>query len=307
MPRYEDLATTLFTLTGQQSDGLFVHRAFVKFAGSLEAGLLLSQLLYWTPRARVQLKDDNGDQSISWIAKTDADFMTELCLTQYALRQARRQLEDLGVLETRVAKFAGVPTVHYRLAMEALIDAWVAWCRKNDLANSQNPFCESTESSTETTPETTTPPPMPAEVAAEPASGRNGGGGDGDVSQTSSQVDLPSDVLTGLAAIQFRRQPQALQEVAQVFAAHPDYVRGWLAELQRHPEQYNNPAGFFRRSVLREKTPLPCGQPASQCERCGGAGYLLDGDHAIPCPVCHPAGPSAPSGHSISYSGGLNA
>jgi hypothetical protein len=93
--------------------------------------------------------------------------------------------------------------------------------------------------------------------------------------------------LAGLDALGFRRHPKALQEVVRAFADRPDYVRGWLQELQTHRAQYANPAGFFRKPVLREGTPLPMKRPSARCPRCKGAGYVLENNHATPCPTCH--------------------
>ncbi|HEY77418.1 MAG TPA: hypothetical protein G4O00_14770 [Thermoflexia bacterium] len=239
-PVYSDLIATLFALTGQEGDALVIQRPFVRFTGSLEAGMLLGQLLYWTPRAQVALPGPEGEEEGGWIAKTDEEFAEELCLSRYALRKARQRLEGMGILETRVAKFAGVPTVHYRLDLAALERAWVAWCRgegvrKNDFSKSKNRSCETGGTYTKTTTETTTPPP----TVSNSVEAKGGGGG------------LPPDVLEGLAVIGYRKDRAALAEVAAVMRDDPERVRRWLAELRAHPEDYRNPAGFFRQQVLR--------------------------------------------------------
>jgi hypothetical protein len=289
--RYTDLAATLFALTGQGRDGLFIHRPFVDFTGSLEGGILLSQLLYWTPRARIELPETDGSQSTGWIAKTDANFSEELFLTKYSLRKARQSLEKMGVLETRRAKFAGAPTVHYRLLIPALTEAWVAWCHRNDdssevesspdrdqpidSSKSQNRFCDTGRSYTETPSETTPPPRTP--------DSRDDGGGEDDA------FNLPQAVRDGLHAIGYRNHPAGLREVSKVYAEDPDLVRGWLAELRENRSQYNNRAGFFRKCVLRQRTPLlpervPTPSPSAQCPRCQGTGWVLRADGlAAPC------------------------
>lgn len=291
----QNLIASLFALTGQKDDGIFIQRAFVRFAGSLEAGILLGQLLYWTPRARLELVESDGTRSQGWIAKTDDAFADELYLSKYALRKARQSLEEMGILVTRIAKFGGTPTVHYRLDQDALVEAWTSWIeqhhppldpppapspaesRKMDLSDSQNPLCESEESFTEITTETTPPPSKPAALSQNRAApGLQGGGGGG-----LSTSDLPQAILEGLQAIGYRRHPQALREVAEAYAVDPDLIRGWLAELRAHSEQYQNPAGFFRQSVLRDRTPLPPNAaqikstPNPQCSICNGAGGKL--------------------------------
>jgi hypothetical protein len=140
----DDLTATLITLSGDDSV-ITVRKPFVEFTGSLEAAMMLSQLLYWTPRSKAD----------GWIAKTDDEWTEELCLTGYAIRKARKILEDMEVLETDLRKFKGAPTVHYRLIQETLRHKWILWIRKIDFSKSQNGTCENAESYTETTTEIT--------------------------------------------------------------------------------------------------------------------------------------------------------
>ena len=146
------LAQTLLEMAGQKNV-ITVHRAFVNFAGSLEAGMLLSQLLYWTPRAKE-----------GWIAKSDIEFTDELCLSRYALRRAREDLVTAGILETKLKRFNSAPVTHYHLKMDELQDNWIVWIRKiglseieqSDCLESDNPLSGIEQSLTETTTETTT-------------------------------------------------------------------------------------------------------------------------------------------------------
>ena len=132
--RYDDLVATLMVFSGQD-EVVVVHKPLVKFTGSLEAALLLGQLLYWTPRS-----SNDG-----WVAKTTAHLQEELSLTDYSLRQARRTLTELGIIETKKKRFAGSPTVHYRLKIEALRDRWREWCQRMELLKSTNRIVEADE------------------------------------------------------------------------------------------------------------------------------------------------------------------
>lgn len=138
------IARTLIEMSGQ-ANVITVFRSFVDFTESLEAGMLLSQLLYWTPRAR------DG-----WIAKSDKDFMDELCLSRYAIRQARAVLVKKKILEIDIRKFAGAPTVHYKLNLEKLEELWIVRFQTMDCANPDNGLSESVQSLTEITTEITT-------------------------------------------------------------------------------------------------------------------------------------------------------
>lgn len=140
------LIESLIALSGQKNT-VVIRKPFVQFTGSLEAGLLLGQLLYWTPRASIPGQ---------WIAKTDADFSDELCLSSYAVRKSRKVLEGRKILQTTIRKFAGSPTVHYRLNLNELQKQWEVWLSQMDIANSQERSCENTKTLTKTTTENTT-------------------------------------------------------------------------------------------------------------------------------------------------------
>lgn len=143
MSKYPNLITSLIALSGQENV-IVVYRAFVDFTGTLEAAMMLSQLLYWTPR------------SSGWIAKSDQEFSDELHFSSYTTRKARKQLEAMDILATTVRKFAGRPVVHYRLDLKELNRKWTLWIRKVDFVDSQSPLCENAKTLTETTTENTT-------------------------------------------------------------------------------------------------------------------------------------------------------
>jgi hypothetical protein len=111
------LIQTLISMTGQ-SNVITIHRPFVDFTNSLEAAMMLSQLLYWTPKAVLP----GG-----WIAKSDKDWKKELGLKRYGHRNATKILKNMGIIETKIKKFRGAPTTHYRVKWDALENKWSAW------------------------------------------------------------------------------------------------------------------------------------------------------------------------------------
>lgn len=112
-PTREWVATLLSKFSGQENI-LIVPRPYIAMTGSIEAALLLSQIIYWTDRT----KDSDG-----WIAKSYAEWEQELTLTKYQVGRAMKVLRDAGV-ETKVRKFKGAPTVHYRLDRE-IFSQWI--------------------------------------------------------------------------------------------------------------------------------------------------------------------------------------
>jgi hypothetical protein len=73
--------------------------------GSLEAALLLSQIVYWSDRST--LKD-------GWFYKTYIEWEAELSLTQYQVSKAIKVLKEFGV-ETKLKKHNDIPMLHYRI------------------------------------------------------------------------------------------------------------------------------------------------------------------------------------------------
>lgn len=132
-----------------QNNVIIVNIAFVDFTGDIETALLLSQIIYWTDRAT--RKD-------GFFYKTDEEWQNELRLSKYAIRKARKKLEEMGILETKVKKANGNPTVHYRLDKQRFVESFISFLRnrKNEIANSKEPNDEKEISLTETTTEITT-------------------------------------------------------------------------------------------------------------------------------------------------------
>jgi len=105
------------------------HAVLAKAVGSANAGVFLSQFLYWTPRAH----DKDG-----WIYKTQHDIYEETALTRYEQEGARKKLRLAGIASPKIdpnnkqvldedkgvllEKRAGVPSrLYFRVNMAALM------------------------------------------------------------------------------------------------------------------------------------------------------------------------------------------
>ena len=129
-----------------QSNVITVQVALIDATGSIEAALFLSQLLYWS---------DRGSLQDGWIAKTYKDWHEEIRLSKYQISKATNSLAEAGI-ETKLAKWAGAPTVHYRINREKF-SQWIVKKLDNRLSKNFTNECEETSQSyTETTTETTT-------------------------------------------------------------------------------------------------------------------------------------------------------
>lgn len=124
-----------------------VYPIYIKITGSVNAGLLLSQLMYWYGAVNGRI-----------FYKSDAEIMEETCLSESELRTAKNKLKSMSFIEI---KAKGVPAkTHYSINAEKLIseihNISSAKSTKLKKRNQQNCNSEINETITETTTETTT-------------------------------------------------------------------------------------------------------------------------------------------------------
>src|SRR5687768_4704317 len=93
--------------------------ALVDITGDVVSGLVLSQLLYWTPRATVEREGHR------WIVKAASDWWAEVRVTVKQARRAIDVLAEAGLVERNIWKWNGAPTTHMRIVPEALEAALV--------------------------------------------------------------------------------------------------------------------------------------------------------------------------------------
>lgn len=147
-----DFKHQVFSLISQftgQNNVITINVPLVEFAGDLETGLFLSQLIYWS---------DRGTRSDGFFYKTDKEWHQEIMLSKYSVRKSRKKLEELGLLETMIKKANGNPTVHYKFNKELFAEMFISFLRnrKNELAKTEDGTFENEISLTEITTETTT-------------------------------------------------------------------------------------------------------------------------------------------------------
>ena len=124
-----------------------VYPVYIKITGSVNAGLLLSQLMYWY-----------GAVNGRTFYKSDAEIMEETMLSESELRTAKNKLKSLSFIEI---KAKGVPArTHYTINSQLLISEInnfsSAKSTKLKKRNQQNYDSEINETITENTQENTT-------------------------------------------------------------------------------------------------------------------------------------------------------
>jgi len=114
LTKQKDIFTLIKQLTGQ-ANVLTIPKAFILYTGSIEAALLLSQIIYWSDRGR------RGD---GWFWKSYKDWEDELCLSAKKLRKAVNVLKSMGIIKTKLQKANGNPTLHYLFCEDAFISSF---------------------------------------------------------------------------------------------------------------------------------------------------------------------------------------
>ncbi len=91
------------------------HPIFSKISGNHTAGLMLSQIFYWT-----KIIDMTEPTREGWFYKTREEWHTELLLTRKEQETARRRLKTIGLIEE---KKAGIPAkLYFRLNKTKLLE-----------------------------------------------------------------------------------------------------------------------------------------------------------------------------------------
>lgn len=118
-------------LSWEQSsrDTIDVKKIYIDMAGDLMAGVMLSQIVYW------HLPSRNGDSKLritregsDWLVKSYSQWWDEIRMTEDQARRALKILKEKDLVNTKVWRFAGSPTMHIRIsdhfmtAFEAQLD-----------------------------------------------------------------------------------------------------------------------------------------------------------------------------------------
>lgn len=107
-------------------DTIDFKKVYVDMAhGDIIAGLLLSQIVYWhlpsrvSNRTRLRVRKDDH----LWLAKGRDDWYEECRITSRQFDRASKILVEAGLIEKKLFKFNGSPTVHVRILQDPFLEA----------------------------------------------------------------------------------------------------------------------------------------------------------------------------------------
>lgn len=85
---------------------ILVNKFYLEFMEDLQGAVFLSQLTFWA---------DKGKNREGWIYKTQEQWFNETGIKKFKIAQITKELENRGIIETKVMKVNGNPIKHYRL------------------------------------------------------------------------------------------------------------------------------------------------------------------------------------------------
>ncbi|MBN1836304.1 MAG: hypothetical protein JW820_10675 [Spirochaetales bacterium] len=116
-------------------DTIDLKKIYIDVCGDLNAGLMLSQLIYWClPDAEGESKLRVYKNGIGWVAKSRAEWWEETRQSPREVDRAKTILVRKGFAEVNQFRFDGLRTDHYRLLPEGVLAALNEILR-NPLAN----------------------------------------------------------------------------------------------------------------------------------------------------------------------------
>lgn len=136
----------------RQLTGVWVRPELVTIAGSLAAGVLLSQIVYWfRPGGSGKRKLRVKREGLFWLAKRRVDWAKECGLSPRQYDTAIAKLIKLEVVEAKIFHFAGHPTTHIRILEQGLEKLCKSQIGDLHITEVGNPNHESVIPYTETT------------------------------------------------------------------------------------------------------------------------------------------------------------
>ncbi|MGH2319355.1 conserved phage C-terminal domain-containing protein [Planococcus sp. SE5232] len=150
MSNYKAMRELTKRLSGQENV-FTVPRIYVQYTGDLTTAILLNQIVFYS---------DKSKRTDGFFYKTYDEWEQEICLSKRQVSYSTEKLKALGVVETKIKRANGAPTVHYKLDYDKLVDSIVTKCHfpleQNVTIHNDKMSLSLTESTTENTTEITT-------------------------------------------------------------------------------------------------------------------------------------------------------
>ncbi|MEK4715369.1 hypothetical protein [Sporosarcina sp. FSL K6-5500] len=106
-----------------------IPKTYIEITGNLAESILLNQIVFYS---------DKSKRKDGFFYKSYKEWEEETCLTERQVRYATKKLKDKGLIETKLLKANGSPTVHYKLHSDKLVKWIMTNCENGSLQNVSN-------------------------------------------------------------------------------------------------------------------------------------------------------------------------
>jgi len=134
--KHQTIIDLVKEISGQKNT-LTLPRIFIKIAGDTLAGVFLSEVVW---------NSDKSARSDGFFWKKAEDWQDELELSYAQVKRLATKLEDAGLIETKLMRAFGAPTMHYRPIMDAITKAILDFLENRQDENSTESKMDSAES-----------------------------------------------------------------------------------------------------------------------------------------------------------------
>lgn len=146
MSNYNTIRTIISQISGQENI-VVVPKLFIKLTGDLTTAVLLNQIVFYS---------DKSKRTDGYFYKSHKEWQEEICLTKRQVSYSTAKLKEMGLVDTKLMKANGAPTLHYKLDYDKLVDWIVTNCNNGKSQNVTMDSNNMSQSLTENTTETTT-------------------------------------------------------------------------------------------------------------------------------------------------------
>lgn len=146
MSNYNTIRTIISQISGQENI-VVVPKLFIKLTGDLTTAVLLNQIVFYS---------DKSKRTDGYFYKSHKEWQEEICLTKRQVSYSTAKLKEMGLVDTKLMKANGAPTLHYKLDYDKLVDWIVTNCNNGKSQNVTMDSNNMSQSLTEITTENTT-------------------------------------------------------------------------------------------------------------------------------------------------------
>ncbi|HHB2941817.1 TPA: hypothetical protein ACORAS_004704 [Bacillus cereus] len=146
MSNYNTIRTIISQISGQENI-VVVPKLFIKLTGDLTTAVLLNQIVFYS---------DKSKRTDGYFYKSHKEWQEEICLTKRQVSYSTAKLKEMGLVDTKLMKANGAPTLHYKLDYDKLVDWIVTNCNNGKSQNVTMDSNNLSQSLTENTTENTT-------------------------------------------------------------------------------------------------------------------------------------------------------